>query len=112
MDRSIVRWWIGLVVVVALAVGVTTHAVMAADMALGMAMSSDMPADCGDCGDGDAGRAAALCHLVCGNASSLGVDSPLPLQATATWRHGETVDIVAGRSIRPDPSPPRTSFLS
>ena len=113
MARSIARSWIALAIVVALAIGVTGRAVVAADMALGMmTISADGVGDCGDCGNGDAGMAASLCHLVCGNPASIGDESALPQQAATRLRDRDAGALAAGRVLTPDPSPPKASPLS
>jgi hypothetical protein len=112
MFRSVARSWVTLLVVLALALGVTARAVLAADLAAGMAaMAGDgSTGGCEDCGDDMSGVAASICHLVCANPASLAGDMSRTQLAARAMQPLPSAEAAAGRSDRPDPSPPRPAY--
>jgi len=115
MNRSRLRQLFGLMLGLCLALGTTTSAVRATDMAVRMAMTSDAGAmdhlDCDGCGDGQ-GMKSTGCGMVCvapvlaalpQTFAVLRVDTrelPLPTQR-----------FLVGRAFSPDPHPPRSTDL-
>jgi hypothetical protein len=118
MKHRSARQLVTLLLAVFVAVGMGLSAAQASGMAARMATMSDMAmpdhGDCQDCPDqpGDGGIKA----MACGNVCAAPVIAPLPTAAVIP--DGEKpASVVApdlsldGRSLSPDPDPPRTSDI-
>jgi hypothetical protein len=117
------RWSLRQVFVLLLAVFVTAgiglSVVRANDMALKMAMPSDMGAatndDCKNCPDGlgKSGAKAMACAAVCvAPVMAHHPEAPLAIMAPAAAIYPAAAGVLYGRALRPDPHPPRTSDIA
>ncbi|AUX78652.1 hypothetical protein [Sinorhizobium fredii] len=118
MKHRSVRQLVLVLLAVFVAAGMGLSVAQASDMAARMATMSDMAmpdhGDCQGCPDqpGDGGMKA----MACGNICAAPVIAPLPLAAALPA--GENLAFMAapdlflnGRTLPPDPDPPRTSDI-
>jgi hypothetical protein len=105
-----------LLLALALAMGLVTHAARATGMdgKMSMASSAMQTCDQGDCGTGGSEpcKSQAACSLLCSGIIALpAMTAVLDVPPAATAPHA-TIRVGPGWSTPPDPYPPRLSVLS
>jgi hypothetical protein len=119
MNRWSLRQGFALLLAVFVTVGMGLSVVRANDMAVKMAMMSDMGADgqddCANClhFPDKAGAKATFCAAVCAEpAIAHQHEAPLRVVALVAAIHLANVAALHGRALPPDPHPPRTSDIA
>jgi hypothetical protein len=119
MNRWSLRQGFALLLAVFVTVGMGLSVVQANDMAVKMAMMSDMGADgqddCANCLHlpDKAGAKATFCATVCAeSAIAHQHEAPLRVVALVAAIHLANVAALHGRALQPDPHPPRTSDIA
>jgi hypothetical protein len=118
MNRWSLRQGFALLLAVFVTVGMGLSVVRANDMAVKMAMMSDMGADQGDCANclhlpDKAGAKATFCATVCAApAIAHQHESPPMVVALVATIRLANVAALHGRALQPDPHPPRTSDIA
>ncbi len=111
------RRLLNLLLVVALAAGLVSHGVQAADMAAKMSMDagSTMPMSgkCDGCGgEGKDCMSPGTCSLICGTVFALPATSPVFHVLPAAPGEFAAIPAGVGWNSPPDPYPPRSTILS
>jgi hypothetical protein len=119
MNRGSFRQGFALLLAVFVTVGMGLSVVRANDMAVKIAMMSDMGADgqddCANCLHlpGKAGARVTLCATVCAQpAIAHQHETPPRVVALVAAIRLANVAALHGRALRPDPHPPRTSDIA
>ena len=104
---------LAVVFLAAFAAGTAAHVAAATDMSLKMSMATmdDRMADCQDC-PGDDGQASACDQFCVPTLSAICPPATAELPHVAALVSSPPAEPSDGRTGRPDPYPPRTTFLS
>lgn len=119
MNRWSLRRVFGLLLAVFVTTGMGLSVVRANDMALKMAMPSEMGVaghdGCNDCPDGvvKSGAKAMACATLCGSVVMAERHAAaLTIMTPAAAIPPSNVAVLHDRALRPDPHPPRTSDIT